>query len=206
MRQILDRMEQRNSTREEVLRYSRQLVQYSSRVIRAAHREEEADAQALLHQARELAGTMRQTASHFPELYYAGYTQDALKEFSEASIVTALIRGDHLPYPSDLGVEDAAYLNGLAEAASEMRRHTLDCIRRGEISQAERSLESMDEIYGFLVTVDFPDAITGGLRRNTDLVRGVTERTRGDLTLAVRQEELQKALEKFEKRTQAGQP
>jgi translin len=136
-------------------------------------------------------------AKQYPDLFYAGYTQDALKELSEAHITYALFTGNDLPTPEDLKVEQAAYLNGLAEAVGELRRYVLDRLRRGDVATGERLLAAMDDIYSQLITVDFPDAITGGLRRQTDMVRGVLERTRGDLTTAVRQEEMKAALRAF---------
>ncbi|MGD8624540.1 MAG: haloacid dehalogenase, partial [Anaerolineae bacterium] len=129
-----------------------------------------------------------------------GYTQDALKEYVEAQVVHAFIRDGELPAPADLGVEPAAYLKGLAEAASEMRRHSLDLMRQNRLARAEELLAIMDDVYSQLITVDFPDAVTGGLRRTTDMLRGVVQRTRGDLTTAFRQEMMRQALHDFEER------
>jgi translin len=64
----------------------------------------------------------------------------------------------------------------------------------------------MDEIYGLLVSMDYPDALTGGLRRSTDSVRGIMEKTRGDLTFALRQRDLEQALARFESRVSGGEP
>ncbi len=140
-----------------------------------------------------------------PNLLYAGYTQDALKEYAEAAAVYAFLRGDALPSPTTLQVEPAAYLNGLAEAASELRRAILDGLRHGEVERGERLLGLMDDVYSLLITVDYPDAITGGLRRTTDALRAVLERTRGDVTAALRQEQLVAALANFEHSTKAHQ-
>jgi len=147
-------------------------------------------------------------------LYEAGYTQDALKELAEAHLLYVFVHGEQgehpepLPGPTDLGIPAAAYLNGLAEAASELRRFILDLIRLGRTTEAEPYLVVMDDVYSHLVTMDFPDALTGGLRRTTDALRAVLERTRGDLTVAVRQEELQVALALFEQQVtgQSRQP
>ena len=139
-------------------------------------------------------------AQQYRDVYFAGYTQDALKELAEAHITRAVVLAEPLPTPESLQVEYAAYLNGLAEAAGELRRFALDALRRGKVPQAEKILGCMDDIYGVLVTVDFPDAITNGLRRTTDMVRGVLERTRGDVTTAARQEAMKAALAEFEQR------
>jgi translin len=193
-------LEAKSSIRDVTLRRSRELIRLCANSIRATHRGDNEEALALLQEAGEAAVEMLAEAQTFPDIYHAGYTQDALKEFVEAHITRAIVLEDGLPTPKSLKVEPAAYLNGLAEAAGELRRFALDALRRGDVGQAEKMLAHMEDIYSVLVTVDFPDAITGGLRRNTDLVRGVLERTRGDVTTAVRQEAMKEALQKFEQR------
>jgi translin len=197
---ICDEFEVKNALRDETLRRSRQLIRYCANSIRASHRDDFGEARQLLATARAAAAEMVADIAGYPDLYYTGYTQDALKELCEAHIAYALITDEPVPPPQELNVEASAYLNGLAEAASEMRRYVLDRLRRGDVAVGERLLAAMDEIYSLLITVDFPDAITGGLRRNTDMVRGVLERTRGDLTTAVRQEEMKAALRAFSQR------
>ncbi len=198
-------LEAKNTARDEVLRRSRALIRECSLAIRATHRGEFEAAAGLLAAARAAADEMINGVRQYPDLYYAGYTQDALKEFAEASITYALITDSPLPDPAELGVEDAAYLNGLGEAVGEMRRYVLDIIRHGRTKRAERILQAMDDIYGVLVTMDFPKALTSGLRRTTDMVRGVLERTRGDLTMAMRQERLSAALKEAEVKFNHGQ-
>ena len=196
---ILDAFAAKNAARDKALERSRALIRFCANSIRATHRDERDEARALLAEAKKIVDAIRVDLTTYPDLYHAGYTQDALKEFAEANIVLALVADDPLPEPEALGVEYAAYLNGLGEAASEMRRRCLDIIRHDHSAEAERLLEAMDDIYSLLVTIDYPDAITGGLRRTTDLVRGVTERTRGDLTMSIRQQQLQEALKKHDK-------
>jgi translin len=190
----------KNAARDATLARSRELIRFCSLAIRATHREEYAEAEGLLATARAAAGAMKADLDAHPDLYYTGYTQDALKELSEAHITYAIVNHRPLPTPQDLGVETAAYLNGLCEAASELRRRCLDIIRHGHNTEAERLLEVMDNVYGVLVTMDFPDAITGGLRRSTDALRAVLERTRGDLTNSLRQAQLQSALQSLEEK------
>jgi translin len=192
--------EAKSAIRNNTLTRSRELIRHCANSIRATQRGDDAEAQALLQTARETAAEMIADARQYPDVYYAGYTQDALKELAEAHITRAVILREPLPAPEALKVEYAAYLNGLAEAAGELRRFALDALRQGDVSLAERILGDMDNIYSALITVDFSDAITGGLRRNTDMVRGVLERTRGDVTTAVRQEAMRVALQQFEQR------
>lgn len=188
----------KNAARELALQGSRELIRYCATSIRATHRGEFDQAETLLASAREAAAELGESVAQYPDLAYAGYTRDALKELSEAHIVFALIAGHDVPTPESLGVGDDSYMKGLGEAMGEMRRYSLDLIRRGEIKRAERFLQIMDDVYSALMTLDFPDALTGGLRRTSDMVRGVVERTRGDLTTAVRQEELQESLQEME--------
>ena len=190
----------RNAARDLTLNRSRELIRFCSLTIRATHREEFAEAEQLLATARRAAAEMKAGIAQHPELYYTGYTQDALKELTEACVTYAIVRDQPLPSPEEVEVDEPAYLNGLAEAASELRRRCLDLIRQDRNAEAERMLAAMDDIYGVLVTMDFPDAITGGLRRTTDMLRGVLERTRGDLTTTLQLEKLQKALHEVEKR------
>lgn len=195
---IVSRIEAKNAAREQALAESRQVIRHAANSIRAIHRKELEQAQKLLEQGRERLLTIKQVLANYQDLYWAGYVQDAQKEYTEARLTYALVQNQTLPAPEDLGVEDAPYLNGLAEAASELRRYILDMLRHGQESSArsEELLDRMDEVYSYLVTIDYPDALTGGLRRATDLVRGVLEKTRGDLTLTLRHQILEAALER----------
>ena len=188
----------RNDARDGALRRSRELTRLCATAIRASHRDDWDKARQLLAEADAVAHQTMEDLEPYPDLLGAGYTQDALKELVEAHATLALACGAPVPEPETLGASYPAYLNGLCEAASEMRRRCLDELRRGDTAEAERLLEAMDEIYDVLVTFDFPDAITGGLRRRVDQLRGVLERTRGDLTNSLRQDRLLQALHGFE--------
>ena len=192
--------EARTSQRDEALAQARTLTRFCAHAIRAVHREEWEEAQEKLNEARRLAKILREDLKDYPDLYFTGYTQDALKEFCEASIVYALVKNGPLPTPEDLKVEYSTYLKGLAESAGEMRRRCLDILRGGYSKETEVLLGHMDDIYDLLVTMDYPDAITFGLRRLTDIVRGINERTRGDITISFREEQLEQSLRKLERR------
>lgn len=204
LEEIIDRLHQdleaRTAARDRALSQTRTLIRHSANAIRAIHRDDYEQAHNHLDEALKLVDSLKSDLASYPQLYYAGYTQDALKEFAEANLVYALIKGQDLPTPEELRLEPSTYLQGLAEAASELRRRCLDMILHGRLQEAERLLANMDDVYAVLVTMDYPDAITGGLRRLTDLVRSVTERTRGDLTLSLRQEHLEQSLQRMEKR------
>ena len=191
----------KDAAREKTLRLSRDVIRYSANAIRAVHRQEETRAEQLLSSARvllrELANDVLQDNN---ELAHAGIVHDAQKEFAEASTTLAIVAGKSLPEPEALGVSYAAYLNGLGEAVGEMRRYLLDSLRRNDLSRCEELLETMDDIYAVLMTMDFPEGITYGLRRTSDAVRGILERTRGDLTLVLRQKELEDKLEQTPKK------
>lgn len=184
----------KNAARDAAVNQSRELIRYCSLSIRACHRDDWDEAQKQLAQAQRLADELLARVAPYPDLMHSGYTQDALKEFAEASITLAVAQGRALPTPDVLKVEPAAFLNGLAEAAGELRRRVMDKLRSGHNAECERLLGAMDDIYDTLVIMDFPDAITGGLRRNTDMVRGVLERTRADVTMSFKEAQLQEAL------------
>jgi translin len=187
-----------NAAREEALRDCRETIRLASRTIRSVHRLEFGEAEARLQEARDKVDRVKGALADHPDLFFAGYVHDSQKEYVEAAAMLAIVRQESLPTPEALGVEPAAYLNGLAEAGSECRRFVLDRLRAGEMEGADRVLRIMDEIYYELITFDYPDAITGGLRRTTDAFRAVLERTRGDLTLTFQQQRLQNALQAFE--------
>lgn len=195
--QIRQNLEQRNSIREEALKQARQLTRACSLAIRAVHRNEFAVMEDCLGEAQILADKLRNGLRDYPDLYYAGYSQDALKEYVEANVTCALIQNQALQTPDELGVEYTTYLNGLAEVVGELRRRILDILRSGYSQEAERLLNHMDDIYSVLVTVDYPDAITNGLRRQTDNVRGIIEKTRGDVTFSLRGEDLTQAISRL---------
>ena len=195
-------MARRSAARDAALAASRDLTRHCSECIRAAHRREWEAVEAKIAVISQAAGALKAGVAAFPELYHSGYVQDALKETVEAHATVAILRGTPLPDPSLLAVEPSTYLHGLAEAATELRRAILDLLRLSDdhSPEAERLLGAMDAIYDQLVTFDFPDAITRDLRRQTDIVRAVLERTRGDFTTTLRQLRLQEALRRFEER------
>jgi translin len=187
----------KDAAREKALHASREIIRYCANSIRAIHRHEQANADKLLGSARSLLKELSHDVLHQnKEMANAGFVHDAQKEFAEASCTIAIVSGKGLPQPETLGVSYAAYLNGLGEAVGELRRYILDSLRRNDLTRCEELLAIMDDIYSMLITMDFPDGITYGLRRTSDAVRGILERTRGDLTLALRQQVLEEKLDR----------
>ncbi|MHB8635090.1 MAG: haloacid dehalogenase [Fimbriimonadaceae bacterium] len=184
-----------HEAREATLARCRILIQISAKCIRHMHRGQFDEARALLRGAKDAANAMREPIREFPEIYYAGYLQDAEKELVEAAAVYSMITGEPFPVPSDLGVGFVPFLHGMGEAASEVRRYALDELRKGRADTAEAVLVKMETIYDDLITFDFPDGMTGGLRRTTDALRAVIERTRSDLTATAVQHRLIQELE-----------
>ena len=190
----IEELGQRHRAREQALVVSRQVIRNSANAIRAVHRYDFDEADRLIAEASDRLGETLEIKINNPEIYYAGFLSDARKEFTEANITLAAISGKTLPDWESLGVDPPAYLNGMAEVIGELRRYILDALRRDDTTRCEELMELMDEIYGILVTVDFPEAVTGGLRRSTDAMRGVLERTRGDLTISLQQRRLERRL------------
>lgn len=189
-----------DAAREKALPLGREVIRHCGNAIRAVHRQEFDQAADMLKTARQLLDDEEKALASGSELHNTGFLRDAQKEYAEGCITLALIKGDPLPDPDALGTEYSAYLNGMGEAVGELRRYLLDGLRKGDLSRGEELLQAMDDIYNTLVTIDFPDAITGGLRRTTDMVRGVLERTRSDLTLTIQQKVLEDKLDNFETR------
>ena len=187
-------LDEKNRAREEALRLSREAIRHSANSIRAIHRSQWDEAESLMAEARSRVQAVKELLKGHPDIYFAGYTQDAQKEYAESELTMAIVRGRELKTPEDLGVEPAPFLNALGEAIGETRRHILDVMRKGDLARAEEILDIMDDVYFALVTFDYPDAITNGLRRTTDMVRGVLERTRSDLTITMRQADLEKSI------------
>ncbi len=192
-----DHLERITAAREEGLRHCRAAIQHASRAIRATHRGDHEDANAWLERAYASVTGAGETLRDHPCLFHAGFVHDAQKEYAEAMIFTAMVSGHPLPRPTELSVEIPAYLNGLAEAGSEGRRYVLDQLRSGHFDEADRMMSVMDDIYDELNQFDFPDAVTGGLRRTNDAFRAVLERTRGDLTWTAQHQTLLQAMSDF---------
>jgi translin len=192
---LRERLDAANAARETGLAAARRAIQSCSQSIRATHRLDWDQAGDLADAAEDALNEAQEALRPFPQLAASGPLHDAAKEYAEARLTLALAADRPLPSAEELGIADASWLNGLAEAASELRRHLLDRLRAGEMNQSERLLTAMDDVYALLVTVDYPDALTGGLRRTTDALRPVLERTRGDLTTTILQQRLQKAIE-----------
>ena len=190
----------KHQARERALPLCREALRHSANAIRAVHREEFGQAEELVGRARDLILRARDGLRDHQDIYHAGFVHDAQKEYVEACATLAVIAGRPLPTPDSLAVELPAYLNGLGEAVGELRRHLLDKLRAGDLGHCEGILTAMDDVYGVLVTLDYPEAMTGGLRRTTDAVRGILERTRGDFTISVRQQELEQRLSRFQER------
>ncbi len=197
MERIREGLADKHRAREESLSLCRDALRHSANAVRAVHRGDFDEADRLIHEARTLLDAATRALEKHPDIYYAGFVHDAKKEYAEACLTLAVIAGRPIPRPEDLDVEIQAYLNGMGEAVGELRRYLLDQLRHGAIDRCEQILGVMDEMYGYLVTFDYPDALTAGLRRTTDAVRGILERTRGDFTVGARQWELEAKLAEF---------
>jgi translin len=187
--------EDKHHAREITIAASRKAIQACAASIRATHRGEYETAEELAREARDHVSEADDALVGHPDVRTNGPLYDAKKELAEAWLTLALVRDQQLPAPDELKIDIAPYTNGLAEAASELRRQLLDKLRAGDLSRAETLMGAMDDIYSVLVTIDYPDGVTGGLRRTTDALRAVLERTRGDLTTAMVAARLQAAIQ-----------
>ncbi|MGH2725043.1 MAG: haloacid dehalogenase [Actinomycetota bacterium] len=190
------RFDEKTVAREAALPAARRAIRSSANAIRAIHRQDFEEAGRLLEDAAAALAEGERAVDQHPDVRYAGFLHDAQKEYAEARLTEAVISGKDLPAPDELGVTPAAYLNGMAETIGEARRAVLDQLRHGEVERGEELLRAMEEMYHVLVSMDYPDAIIGNLRRSTDVGRSILERTRGDLTLSIVQRSLREALER----------
>ena len=198
-----ERLDRKSAGRETALSGSRTTIRNCANAIRALHREEWDEALRLTAAAEKTLRESEAALEPFPEIFFAGFLMDAQKEYVEARATYAIVRGHPVPAPQDLGVGEAPYLNGLGETVGELRRFILDKLRHGQYERCEELLDAMDDIYYVLVSIDYPDAITGGLRRTTDVARSLIERTRGEFSIALVQENLEAALKEHTKRLEA---
>jgi len=194
LEEIRERLDAKETLREEVLPIARQLIRESAALIKNAHRGEWDEAVSRRNSLLNAVRNLKEKLSNSPDLWFAGFVQDALKEVAEACLVYSLLRNEPVPTPEDLGIDDAPYLNGLLEAMGELRRAVLDAIRRDDLATAERFLAIMDEVYFAAMSFDQADAVTQGARRRTDALRAILERTRSDITLAAQYRKLAKLL------------
>jgi translin len=203
-RDLQSRFDAKVAAREQALPAARRSIRASANAIRAVHRAELELADELIAASRAaLDDGLAAVASH-PDVRFAGYLQDAEKEYAEARVTRALVAEDPLPGPEEIGVGDAPYLNGVAEAIGEGRRHILDLLRAGDVERAKATLDVLEDLYGVLVTMDYPDASTLNLRRSTDVARSLIEKTRGDLAIAAMQHGIERALDEHARRLEGG--
>jgi translin len=204
--ELQGRFDEKVVAREAALPAARRAIRSSANAIRAIHRRDFEGAGRLLEEAAEALAAGNRAVEHHPDIRFAGFLHDAQKEYAEARLTEAVIRGQDLPSPDELGVTPAAYLNGMAETIGEARRAVLDQLRHGQVERGEELLRAMEEMYHVLVSMDYPDAITGNLRRSTDVSRSILEKTRGDLTLSIVQRNLGEALERHARDLGGGSP
>jgi translin len=197
-----DRLDRKSAARDAALAGSRTTIRFCANAIRAVHRSEWSEAKRLMKEAEKTLKAAQKALEPFPEIYYVGFLMDAQKEYVEARATYAIIKGETIPEPEELGIGEAPYLNGLGETVGELRRFILDLLRHGNVERCETLLDAMDDIYYVLVSMDYPDAITGGLRRTTDVARSLIERTRGEFSIALVQENLEAALKEHAKRVE----
>ena len=195
---VIDELTERNRDREQALSVSREVIRFSANAIRAVHRGDFDDARDLIGKGAARLQDADHIRNSSPVIFNAGFMNDARKEFTEANVTLAVISGADIPTISDLKVDAAAYINGMAEVIGELRRYILDALRRNEVDGCQEFMDIMDEMFSVLITIDFPEGVTSGLRHNTDAMRGVLERTRGDLTMALRQHSLEARLAEWE--------
>lgn len=198
-------LDSRFEARELALTRGRDLIRASANAIRALHRREWDLADAKLAEADAIRNEILAGMEDQPSMEHARFVSDSVKELAEAHITRALFRGNEIPGPDELGIDSVPWLHGLGEAVGELRRRLLDLLRAGEMEEAEALLVEMDDIVDRLAEMDYPDGMTNGLRRTTDVARSLTERSRADLTTTVIQDRLRRRLEAISPTSEASE-
>ncbi len=183
------------AARELALKNCRRIIQSSANAIRSLHRGETEAARKLMEEVKALVAEAEEPLAEHRDIYYAGFFYDAVKEYAEAELTAALLAGEELPTPGDLGLHAVPYLKGLGEAVGELRRRLLDQLRAGDIDEAEATFARMEVIIDLLTSLDYPDGMTSGLRRTTDVARSLIERSRADLTMTAVQERMRRTID-----------
>lgn len=201
---MLARFEAKDRAREEALSTSREVVRFCSAAIRSVHRGDIAQSERLMDKAHESLEKIHNTLKDHQDIRYAGFIDVAEQEYAEARSVYSITTRHEILTPEEIGVDLVNYLSGLGDTTGELRRHILDLIRQGHPEEGEYFLDVVEEIYHLLMLFDYPEAITRGLRRKSDLARSMLERTRGDLTNAMEMAKVEASLRKLEDKLKDG--
>lgn len=201
---MLASFESKDSAREEALSISREVVRFCSAAIRSVHRGDGPKAERLMDEAHESLEKIHNILRDHQDIRYAGFIDVAEQEYAEARSVYSITTRHEILTPEEIGVDLVNYLSGLGDTTGELRRHILDLIRQGRSEEGEYFLDVMEEIYHLLMLFDYPEAITRGLRRKSDLARSMLERTRGDLTNAMEMSKVEASLRKLEDKLKDG--
>ncbi|HII81072.1 MAG TPA: haloacid dehalogenase [Methanosarcina sp.] len=201
---IRENLEVKDRIREEGLKISREIVRECRTASFALHGKDFEKASNSIETAGKALKKLEARFEGHADIYHAGFVEHAQQEYSEVSVLYSLLKDEgkmlSLPSPDELGVEYTAYLNGLGDVVGELRRHILDLIRGEAFEKAEVFLGIMENIHATLMDFDYPDAITGGLRRKTDVSRSLIEKTRGDVVNAIQQQKLELSMKSLESR------
>ena len=188
-----------NDIREQSLTTSREIVRECSKSIRNIHRNDEVSAKEHIENARKKLENLKSITSDVSEISYAGYVLDAEREFVEAVMFYTFEVSGYIEPFNNFNVHPSSYIQGIGDTIGEWRRKALDHLRNLDIKKAETYLAIMEEGMGTLNELDYPDALTGGLRRYADNARSIIERTRSDITNAFINESLRKDISNINK-------
>jgi translin len=199
---MLASFDSKDHAREDAYRLSREVIRLSSSSIRSVHRKDLEAAERIMGEAALGLERIREVLKDHQDVRYAGFVDGAEQEYAEACSVFSITTKHKILGPDEVGVELVNYLAGLGDTCGELRRHILDLIRSGHAREGEYFLEVIEEIYYLLMLFDYPDAITRGLRRKSDLARSMLERTRGDLTNALELRKVTESLSNCQSQTE----
>ncbi len=196
-KEIEEVLDEKDSVREIAIKSSREIIRIASRVITKLHRREN-EIEEIRRIKEEVWHLRSLLLNEYPDLFYSGFVQNALQEYVEALLLEAIINKKDIPSPKELYVNPSAYLMGCGDVVGELRREVLESLRVGNFNQAESYLQLMEEFYEMLMRFNYPSGLVP-IKQKQDVARALVEKTRGEITIAAMNRNLELKIEKFEK-------
>ncbi len=195
--QIQIELDEKDAVREIALKSSRSITRLCRDIIHGIHLRE--DVSTLMETAEEEVLSLRSLLTEHPDLYASGYVETAFQEMAEAEILNSLLSDSPLKRPAEMGISSTAFILGMGDVIGELRRAVLDALRQGKVEDAVRLLDHMESIFAALMRFNYPDAILA-VRRKQDIARGILDKTRGDVALAIQSRALEEKMDEMNRR------
>ncbi|MFX1321058.1 MAG: hypothetical protein ACFFAQ_05365 [Promethearchaeota archaeon] len=192
--ELTESLDKLDLDREEILKISRIIIRECSIAIKSIHRKEfdqyEIKMQLVKNNHEKLVSLVNKT----PGIFYK-YLKTPEQEYAEAVSFYSIILKKKVPSPHEMKIDPLNFALGLADVVGELRRYALDNIRDSQVKDLNEILESMDDIYSNLFSLDYPSGLIQDLRQKTDRARLIIEKTRGDISISLQMNDLKRCIE-----------